>query len=131
MHSRIVGKTICNNAPRESVSAQLASTFGKVGTDKRFSAGNDNKHRVSRIAFLQRQNRLQKILERHIPQCRRSSTIRTAVTAIQVATLSTFPEKVVEFVKLGFLPAEIVVKCLKHRLFCSKRDVNVGKVGIN
>ena len=42
--------------------------------------------------------------------------------AIQVATLRTFPEKVVEFVKLGFLLAEIVMEKLVHQAFiCDKQ----------
>ena len=62
----IVGESVADNAPRETVLSQLSATIGQILAHQRLASRDDDEHRIALKLGFQRFNRVQEILERHI-----------------------------------------------------------------
>lgn len=117
----IVQHPIGNDTPTETVLAQLPSALRQIRAQQRLAARDGNDGGVARIAFLQRLEGLQEVLEGHVGDCGRRLAVGSAVSARKVAAPGTLPKEIVQLVNLRLVFPETTEQPAPERPFVSHR----------
>jgi hypothetical protein len=78
----------------ETVFPQNLAASKKIRMQKRFAARNRHGYLIGVVDVFEGQYCLEEIIKRHILIFRMSNAVATAMTALQIATLGTFPKEI-------------------------------------